>query len=331
MSNIHKLKDKKILVTGGAGFIGSNICDELIKLGCKVISLDNFSTGKIDNINHLLNNKNFKNIEGDIQNFDICRESTFEVDYVLHHAAMGSVPQSIEDPIKTNNVNVGGFVNILKASVDNNVKRFIYAASSSSYGDSTNLPKVEDNIGEPLSPYALTKNINEQYANSFSMLFNIEVIGLRYFNVFGKRQDINGPYAAVIPKFVAQLIKHESPTINGDGSFSRDFTHIKNVIKINLLSLTTNNNKALSQVYNTAVGERTTILELFETIKELLSDYDPKIKNIEVNFGKEMFGDIPHSLASIDKAKKFLKYEPEINTIDGLTETVDWFYKNLKK
>jgi len=331
MINIHKLKDKKILVTGGAGFIGSNICDELIKLGCKVISLDNFSTGKIDNINHLLNNKNFKNIEGDIQDFDICKESTFDVDYVLHHAAMGSVPQSIEDPIKTNNINVGGFVNILKASVDNNVKRFIYAASSSSYGDSTNLPKVEESIGEPLSPYALTKNINEQYANLFSMLFNIEVIGLRYFNVFGKRQDINGPYAAVIPKFVAQLIKHESPTINGDGSFSRDFTHIKNVIKINLLSLTTNNNKALSQVYNTAVGERTTILELFETIKELLSNYDPKIKNIEVNFGKEMVGDIPHSLASIDKAKKFLKYQPEINTIDGLTETVDWFYKNLKK
>lgn len=330
MINKDMFKNKRILVTGGAGFIGSNLCDELVNLGSIVISLDNFSTGKIENIKKLINHDNFTNIDGDIRDFNTCKKATKGVDFVLHHAALGSVPRSIEDPVITNDVNVGGFVNILNASVENNVKRFLYAASSSTYGDSVNLPKVEEEIGEPLSPYALTKNINEQYASLFNKLYNIEVIGLRYFNVYGKRQDINGQYAAVIPKFISQLLNYESPMINGDGSFSRDFTHVKNIIQMNLLALNTDNNKAINQVYNTAVGERTTILELFNIIKTLLIEYDPKINDIQVKFGEQMSGDIPHSLASIEKAINLLNYNPKVNTNDGLKDTVQWFYKNIK-
>ena len=330
MINKDMFKNKRILVTGGAGFIGSNLCDELVNLGSIVISLDNFSTGKIENIKKLINHDNFTNIDGDIRDFNTCKKATKGVDFVLHHAALGSVPRSIEDPVITNDVNVGGFVNILNASVENNVKRFLYAASSSTYGDSVNLPKVEEEIGEPLSPYALTKNINEQYASLFNKLYNIEVIGLRYFNVYGKRQDINGQYAAVIPKFISQLLNYESPTINGDGSFSRDFTHVKNIIQMNLLALNTDNNKAINQVYNTAVGERTTILELFNIIKTLLIEYDPKINDIQVKFGEQMSGDIPHSWASIEKAINLLNYNPKVNTNDGLKDTVQWFYKNIK-
>ena len=252
-----------------------------------------------------------------------------DIDYVLHHAAIGSVPRSIEDPIETNDINIGGFVNILKASVDNNVKRFIYAASSSTYGDSTKLPKFEDEIGEPLSPYALTKYANELYASVFSKTHKIEVIGLRYFNVYGKKQDINGPYAAVIPKFIYQLINYESPIINGDGSFTRDFTHVEDVIQMNLLALATKSSQAINQVYNTAFGESTTILELFDLIKAILTKYDKRISKVNVIFGDARPGDVPHSVASIEKAKQLLNYNPNVTTMLGLVKTVEWFYENI--
>ncbi|MED5354438.1 MAG: SDR family oxidoreductase [Bacteroidota bacterium] len=323
------IKDKKILVTGGAGFIGSNICEKLIELGAIVYSLDNFSTGKSENIDSLINSSRFISIEGDIRDYKICKKSTMDIDYVLHHAAIGSVPRSIEDPIETNDINIGGFVNILKASVDNNVKRFIYAASSSTYGDSTKLPKFEDEIGEPLSPYALTKYANELYASVFSKTHKIEVIGLRYFNVYGKKQDINGPYAAVIPKFIYQLINYESPIINGDGSFTRDFTHVEDVIQMNLLALATKSSQAINQVYNTAFGESTTILELFDLIKAILTKYDKRISKVNVIFGDARPGDVPHSVASIEKAKQLLNYNPNVTTMLGLVKTVEWFYENI--
>ena len=252
------------------------------------------------------------------------------VDYVLHHADLGSVLRSIDDPVTTEQVNIGGFVNILKASVDNNVKRFIYAASSSTYGDSKNLPKIEDEIGSPLSPYALTKYVNELYAKLFNQTYGIQTVGLRYFNVYGKRQSVNGPYAAVIPKFIDILLNLDSPTINGDGSFSRDFTHIENVVQMNLLAISIENEKALNQVYNTAVGERITILELYNIIRDLLSNYNNEISNIHVKFGKAVEGDVPHSLASIEKAKLLLGYRPDVKILKGLDKTVKWFYENSK-
>ena len=252
------------------------------------------------------------------------------MDYVLHHAALGSVPRSIHDPVTTDQINIGGFVNILKASVDNSVKRFIYAASSSTYGDSKNLPKIEDEIGSPLSPYALTKYVNELYANLFNQTYGIKTVGLRYFNVYGKRQSVYGPYAAVIPKFIDSLLNLNSPTINGDGSFSRDFTHVENVVQMNLLALSTEDEKALNQVYNTALGERTTILELYNIIRDLLSNYNNEISNIQVKFGKAIHGDVPHSLASIEKAKLLLNYKPDVRIHEGLDKTVKWFYENKK-
>ena len=325
-----EINAKKILVTGGAGFIGSNLCESLLKNGAIVYSLDNFLTGKEENLQTLLSNKNFTSITGDIRDFKVCQSSTEDIDFVLHNAAIGSVPRSIENPIETNEINITGFLNILKSSVDNNVKRFIYAASSSTYGDSTYLPKEEDKIGNPLSPYALSKYTNELYASVFSKIYDIEVIGLRYFNVFGKRQSIDGPYSAVIPQFISKLINHESPLINGNGSFSRDFTHVDNVVKMNLLALSTKNKKAINQVYNTAIGEKTTINELFNQIKDSLIKYDNKISSVEAIYGDEREGDIPHSVASIKKAEKLLNYKPTINVEDGLKETVNWFYGNLK-
>tara|TARA_B110000027_G_C16068673_1_gene277960 strand:- start:200 stop:1201 length:1002 start_codon:yes stop_codon:yes gene_type:complete len=329
MRNFKFINNKKILVTGGGGFIGSNLCERLISLGANVVSLDDFSTGNIENIRALLMHENFSHVKGDIRNFKTCKELTKNVDYVLHQAALGSVPRSIKDPVTTNEVNIGGFVNILKASAENKVKRFIYAASSSTYGDSKALPKVESKIGNPLSPYAITKYVNELYANIFSKTYGIEVIGLRYFNVYGKRQDINGPYAAVIPKFISQLINHEAPKINGDGSFSRDFTHIENVVQMNLLAIISTNKKALNQVYNTAVGERTSILDLYNLLRESLGKYDSNILKIEPFFGNTRGGDVPHSLASIEKAKRLLNYEPSIKIFNGLQKTVDWFYKSI--
>ena len=321
----------KILVTGGAGFIGSNLCEELIRLGNQVVCLDNFSTGKMTNIDSLLSHPDFKLIRGDIRNLEDCRLAAEGADYVFHEAALGSVPRSIIDPITTNEVNVGGFLNMLVAARDAGVKRFIYAASSSTYGDSIALPKVEEVIGRPLSPYAITKYVNELYADVFSKIYGIECIGLRYFNVFGRKQDPEGAYAAVIPLFVKQLISHEFPVINGDGEYSRDFTYIDNVIQMNLLALTTNNPLAVNTVYNTACGDRTTMNQLANYLKEFLEKFDPLISDIEILHGPNRTGDIPHSLASIDKASHLLGYDPQYNLREGLKIAVNWYWENLRQ
>ena len=324
-----QLTKKKILVTGGAGFIGSNLTEALLKLNNEVICLDNFATGKEENITPFLTNPNYTLIEGDIRKLSDCQLAVKGVDYVLHQAALGSVPRSIKDPITSNEVNVSGFLNMLTASRDSGVKRFIYAASSSTYGDSEALPKVEYKIGKPLSPYAITKYVNELYADVFSKTYGLETIGLRYFNVFGRKQDPNGAYAAVIPKFVSQFMAGESPVINGNGEFSRDFTYIDNVIQANLLSITTKNKKAINTVYNVAFGERNTLKDLVELLKKQLTEFDPKIKDIQVIYGPNRVGDIPHSLASIDKAKKLLAYNPQFSLEKGLKEAVNWYWNNL--
>lgn len=325
-----KLNDKNILVTGGAGFIGSNLCEELIKFGAKVTCLDNFSTGFRENLDAIINNPNFTLIEGDIRNLEDCKKACENQDFVLHEAALGSVPRSINDPITSNDVNVGGFLNMLVAARDANVKRFVYAASSSTYGDSESLPKVEDKIGKPLSPYAITKYVNELYADVFKRTYDFDTIGLRYFNVFGRKQNPNGAYAAVIPKFVMQLMNHESPVINGGGEYSRDFTYIDNVILMNLLALTSENTESLNQVYNTAFGERTTLNDLVKYLKQYLSSFDNKIADVEIIYGDYRKGDVPHSLASIDKAKNLLNYYPQLSMKDGLKEAVSWYWENLK-
>ncbi|WP_338359727.1 SDR family oxidoreductase [Yeosuana marina] len=324
------LKGKQVLITGGAGFIGSNLCETLLNHHIKVVCLDNFSTGKRENIQPFLDNPNFKLIEGDIRNLEDCQKACHQSDYVLHEAALGSVPRSIKDPITTNAVNISGFLNMLVAARDVGVKRFVYAASSSTYGDHEALPKVEDVIGKPLSPYAITKYVNELYADIFYKTYQLDTIGLRYFNVFGKRQDPDGAYAAVIPKFVQQLMKHESPVINGDGSYSRDFTYIDNVVQMNLLALTTTNQDAVNQVYNTAYGDRTTLLQLVELLKDYLSDFDKTIQNIPIKHRENRAGDIPHSLASVDKAKQLLNYNPKYNIQNGLKKAVSWYWKHLK-
>jgi UDP-N-acetylglucosamine 4-epimerase len=324
-----KLTNKKILVTGGAGFIGSNLCDELLRLGNKVVCLDNFATGKRENLEKLLKDTNFTLLEGDIRKLKDCLKASKGVEYVLHQAALGSVPRSIKDPITSNDVNVNGFLNMLVAARDNGVKRFVYAASSSTYGDSKSMPKVEDIIGKPLSPYAITKYVNELYADIFSTTYGLETIGLRYFNVFGRKQDPNGAYAAVIPKFVSQLMKGESPVINGDGNYSRDFTYIDNVIQANLLSLVTTNEKAINTVYNVAFGDRNTLNDLMRYLKEYLSEFDSKISNVEVVYGPNRAGDIPHSHARVDKAKELLNYNPQFSLQKGLKEAVNWYWKNL--
>jgi len=318
-----------ILVTGGAGFIGSNLCEALLNQGHKVVCLDNFSTGHRKNIDKFLLNDNFSLIEGDIRDLETCRKAVDGIDYVLHEAALGSVPRSINDPITSNEVNVSGFLNMLVAARDAGVKRFIYAASSSTYGDSASLPKVEDVIGKPLSPYAITKYVNELYADVFSKTYGMECIGLRYFNVFGRRQDPHGAYAAVIPLFVKKLMQHESPVINGDGEYSRDFTYVDNVIQMNLLAISTTNPEAVNTVYNTAYGERNTLIQLTGYLKEFLSEFDPEINSIEIKHGPNRIGDIPHSLASIDKAKELLGYHPLYSLRDGLKEAVKWYWENL--
>ncbi|WP_378188012.1 SDR family oxidoreductase [Aquimarina sp. W85] len=324
------LRASKILVTGAAGFIGSNLCERLLEIGSSVVGLDNFATGHKKNIAHLENKENFSFIEGDIRDIEDCKKACTNVDYVLHEAALGSVPRSINDPITSNEVNVSGFLNMLVAANNAGVKRFIYAASSSTYGDSTSMPKVEDVIGKPLSPYAITKYVNELYAENFKTTYGLDTIGLRYFNVFGRKQDPKGAYAAVIPKFVMQFMNHEAPVINGDGSYSRDFTYIDNVIQMNLLAITTDNENALNQVYNTAYGERTSLNELVSLLKENLANYDPDIASIEVENGPERKGDVPHSLASVNKAKQLLNYDPEFSIKDGLKEAVSWYWENLK-
>lgn len=319
-----------ILITGGAGFIGSNLCEHFLKSGHKVVCLDNFATGHRHNLKDFIENPNFKLIEGDIRNITDCVVAVAGVDYVLHQAALGSVPRSINDPITTNDVNVSGFLNMLTASRDAKVKRFIYAASSSTYGDSQGLPKVEEVIGKPLSPYAITKYVNELYAEIFSKTYGLETIGLRYFNVFGRKQDPNGAYAAVIPKFVMQLMNYESPVINGDGNYSRDFTYIDNVIQMNELAMISQNQDAINTVYNTAFGDRNTLNDLIGYLKKYLAEFDPKIADVVVVYGANRAGDIPHSLASIDKAKNMLGYDPKYSLQEGLKEAVRWYWDNLK-
>lgn len=325
------MKHMKVLVTGGAGFIGSNLCEYLLAHNYKVVCLDNFATGKIENLLPLLNRylDTFKLIVGDIRDLSDCQKAVVGVDYILHEAALGSVPRSIKDPATTNAVNIGGFLNMLIAARDAGVKRFMYAASSSTYGDSQSLPKVEDVIGRPLSPYAVTKYVNELYADVFARTYGMECIGLRYFNVFGRRQDPFGAYAAVIPLFVKKLMAHESPVINGDGEYSRDFTYIDNVIQMNMLAMTTTNPDTVNQVYNTAFGERTTLNQLVNYLKEYLSEFDPKIADVEILHGPNRQGDIPHSLACIDKARKLLGYIPEYSMRDGLKEAVKWYWHNI--
>lgn len=322
---------KKILVTGGAGFIGSNLTEELLKQGHRVTVLDNFSTGKIENLLPLLEKypESLTLQVGDIRNPDDCRKAAEGIEYIFHEAALGSVPRSIKDPITSNEVNVSGFLHMLVAARDAGIKRFIYAASSSTYGDSKSLPKVEDVIGKPLSPYAITKYVNELYADVFARTYGMECIGLRYFNVFGRRQDTNGAYAAVIPLFVKKLMQHETPVINGDGEQSRDFTYIDNVIRMNLLAMETVNPDAVNTVYNTAYGERTTLNQLVEYLKEYLSGYDSAIADIQPVHGPDRAGDIPHSLANIDKAKKLLGYNPQYSMKQGLKEAVQWYWENL--
>lgn len=326
----NKLNNKNILVTGGAGFIGSNLCEELINLGANVTCLDNFSTGFRENLDAIKDHPNFKLIEGDIRNLEDCKLACENQDFVLHEAALGSVPRSINDPITSNDVNVGGFLNMLVAARDSGVKRFVYAASSSTYGDHEALPKIEERIGKPLSPYAITKYVNELYADVFKRTYDFDTIGLRYFNVFGRKQNPNGAYAAVIPKFVMQLMNYESPVINGGGEYSRDFTYIDNVILMNLLALSSENSNAQNQIYNTAFGERTTLNDLVKYLKEYLAELDPKIAEVEVIYGDYRKGDVPHSLASIDKAKNLLNYHPQYSMKDGLKEAVKWYWENLK-
>ena len=321
----------KILVTGGAGFIGSNLTEYLLEQGHEVRVLDNFATGHIENLLPLFDRfgSQFELQVGDIRNLDNCRKAVDGMDYVLHEAALGSVPRSVADPITTNEVNIGGFLNMLVAARDAQVKRFVFAASSSTYGDSAQLPKVEEVIGKPLSPYAITKYVDELYADVFARTYGIEYIGLRYFNVFGRRQDPNGAYAAVIPLFVKKLMRHEAPNINGDGEYSRDFTYIDNVIQMNMRALTTTNSEAVNQIYNTAYGERTTLNQLLDYLREIPGELDEKIRDIEPTHGPNRVGDIPHSLASIDKARRLLGYDPQFSMREGLREAVKWYWENL--
>lgn len=320
-----------ILITGGAGFIGSNLCEYFLGRGEHVTCLDNFATGHMENLIPLISGypDTFRLIVGDIRNMADCRRAVDGADYVLHEAALGSVPRSINDPVTTNDVNIGGFLNMLVAARDAGVKRFVFAASSSTYGDSKSLPKVEDVIGKPLSPYAITKYVDELYADVFARTYGIEYIGLRYFNVFGRRQDPNGAYAAVIPLFVKRFMQHEAPNINGDGEYSRDFTYIDNVIQMNRLAIETTNPEAVNQIYNTAYGERTTLNQLVAYLKEYLSAFDPAIAGIEPTHGPNRAGDIPHSLACVDKARKLLGYEPQFSMKEGLKEAVKWYWENL--
>lgn len=336
---------KKILITGGAGFIGSNLCEHFVGKGYDVVCLDNLSTGFKRNIEQLLSHDNFTFIEGDIRDLDACRNAVKGCDVVLHEAALGSVPRSIADPINTNANNIDGFLNMLVAARDEGVKRFVYAASSSTYGDSKELPKIEHTIGRPLSPYAITKYVNELYANVFSDLYGIETIGLRYFNVFGRRQDPNGAYAAVIPLWVKALMNHQSPMINGDGSYSRDFTYIDNVIQANELAAMTCKedivkrsalynmnlpaNAPIDLVFNVAYGGNTTLLQLFDCLRSNLAKFDKEILNINPTFRENRQGDIPHSQASIEKAKRILMYQPKFSAIQGFEQACEWYWQNL--
>lgn len=326
------------LVTGAAGFIGSNLVEKLLILNQKVVGMDNFDTGYQHNINQAIqdaNNfagkdlkNNFKFINGDINNLNDCKKACVNVDYVLHQAAIGSVPRSIEDPINTNKANIDGFLNMILASKDEKVKRFVYAASSSSYGDNPDLPKIEHMIGNPLSPYAVTKLVNELYAKVFAKNYNFNTIGLRYFNIFGKRQDPNGAYAAVIPKWTDAILNKEDVYINGDGKTSRDFCYIENAIQMNLLAATTKNKKAINEVYNVALNDRTSLNKLYKMIEERLVKSIHGIKKKNPIYREFRPGDVRHSQASIEKAQELLGYEPEYRISEGIDAAIDWYVKN---
>lgn len=310
----------KVLVTGGAGFIGSHLAEKLLSLDyvTEVRVLDNLATGALHNLESFKDNPKFRFIEGDIRDYDTCLQACDGVDRITHQAALGSVPRSINDPLTSNNVNITGTLNIFTAAKEKGVKRIVYAASSSTYGDHPGLPKVEDVIGKPLSPYAVTKYVNELYAQVYARLYGLELIGLRYFNIFGPRQNPKGPYAAVIPLFVEALIQNNPPTINGDGSHSRDFTFVDNAVNANILALLTDNSEAVNQVYNIACGHQTSLLELFNMLKKFAnSDMQPVL-------GPERVGDVKHSLANIDKAKSLLGYEPVVTVEQGLEKTWNW-------
>ena len=324
-----KIIGSKVLVTGVAGFIGSNLAADLLSNGNQVVGLDSFVTGKKENLDALLSHPNFHFVEGDIRSKETCDQVCAGVDYVLHQAALGSVPRSIEDPYRTNDININGFLTMLIAARDAKVKRFVYATSSSVYGTEKRLPKVEEKIGDPLSPYAITKSVNEQYAKVFGQLYDIETIGLRYFNVFGAQQDPDGAYAAAIPKFIRQFIRHESPIIHGDGTQSRDFTYIDNVIQANNLAAISTNPDAHNEVFNVAFGESTNLDELVELLQELLSKFDPKIAEVEIKYGPERVGDVRHSLASIVKSTTLLGYKPEQDLRTGLEKAIAWYWENL--
>ena len=328
-------RPRKWLITGVAGFIGSNLLEALLSWNQKVVGLDNFSTGfqkNLDEVRMLVSEsqwKNFTFIKGDILNFDDCLKSCSDVNYVLHHAALGSVPRSVENPIITNNTNISGFLNVLVAARDSNVDRFVYAASSSTYGDHPRLPKVENIIGKPLSPYAVTKYVNELYADVFMKTYGFSSIGLRYFNVFGPRQNPNGSYAAVIPKWFIGMIADQPVFINGNGETSRDFSYVLNVIQANILAATTQNSHAVGQVYNVAFGERTTLNTLFELISEQVSNFKPTTVDSLPQYREFRVGDVMHSLADISKAETLLGYKPEFSVRDGLIITAKWYWDNL--
>ena len=328
------------LITGVAGFIGSNLLEKLLILNQKVVGLDNFDTGYQYNIDQAIEDANnatgkdlggnFKFINGDIRNLSDCKKACSNVDYVLHHAALGSVPRSIDDPIKTNKANIDGFLNMLVASKDASVKRFVYAASSSTYGDHPDLPKVENKTGNPLSPYAVTKVVNELYAQVFAKTYDFKTIGLRYFNIFGKRQDPNGSYAAVIPKWVAAILNKDDVFINGDGETSRDFCYIDNTVQMNLLAATTDNDKATDQIYNTALNDRTSLNKLHQMIETELIRNISEFKKKKPFYRDFRSGDVRHSQANIDKAKILLGYLPTHKIEYGLQETIEWYIKNVK-
>ena len=338
MNRYEKVKEnlkenpKTWLVTGVAGFIGSNLLETLLKLNQSVVGLDNFATGHQHNIDQALEDagvnpatEKFKFINGDVRNLEDCQKACTGVDYVLHQAALGSVPRSIEDPITTNQTNIDGFLNMLVAARDSDVKGFVYAASSSTYGDHPDLPKVEDKIGNPLSPYAVTKLVNELYASVFARTYDFNTIGLRYFNIFGKRQDPNGAYAAVIPKWVASILHGEEIFINGTGETSRDFCYVDNTVQMNILAATAENSDAANQVYNTALNDRTTLTELYTMIQDRLITLKPELKTKDATYRDFRVGDVMHSQADISKAKNLLGYEPTHKIAEGLDEAMEWY------
>lgn len=320
----------KILVTGGAGFIGSNLCDALLERNYEVHCMDNLLTGKYSNISHLIDNPKFTFFETDIRSIDACKEAMSGCEVVAHLAALGSVPRSINDPLTTNSINIDGFLNVIHSAKELRIKRFVFAASSSTYGDSASLPKVEDIIGKPLSPYAVGKYVNELYAHVYALNYGLSYIGLRYFNVFGKRQDPHGAYAAVIPKFIQQFLDGEAPTINGDGTNTRDFTHIENVVDATILAIENTKVDADNQIYNVAYGSSTSLNELVALIKEVITLRKPQAILPNISYGPFRKGDIPHSLASIEKIKSHLGYIPRVSIKEGIQKTVDWILSSTR-